>query len=716
MTGEYNSWLVILSIVVAVTVSYTALHLAARVMQERGAASRAWLIGGAIAMGVGIWSMHFIGMLAFTLPIPLVYGWGRTLASLAIAIASSGFALAIVGREENTNTHLVVSAGVMGMGIGTMHYAGMNALQIVPMIRYEPLLVVASFVISIAASFVALWLAFRLRSGDSWKIHIARLSAAVVMGCAIAGMHYTGMAASRFSPDSYCIGNPTSSQYWLAITIAVAALSLLAITLILILYDAHLESRGRQHNLQLEKANEQLQHLTTHDPLTGLPNRLLLTDRLEQSSVRADRHGVGFAVMVLDLDRFKQVNDSLGHQAGDETLKEIARRLASVMRRTDTLARLGGDEFVLVLNELRSLSEAEMLADKVLQTVRRPLSISGVEVHVSPSIGIATYPEHAKDSTQLLVHADAAMYAAKRAGRNNYQIFAPTMSAFTRERLDLENGLRSAIAGNQLELHYQPKVDVATGRIGSAEALVRWRHPQRGLLSPGDFILLAEETGLILTLGNWVLRQACKQTRSWHHSGFTGLRVAVNLSAQQLKQKNLVREVQSALEDSKLEARFLELELTETTVMQDAEQSVRVLRELSDLGVRISVDDFGTGYSSLSYLRRLPLDKLKIDRSFIRGVATSTQDAAIVRAIVYLAHSLHLTVIAEGVETVDQLEFLRQAGCDQYQGFHCSGPMTPEAFTALLRERRAGKQQPPSSTPDPGDSVVLRNLRKLHKV
>jgi diguanylate cyclase (GGDEF)-like protein len=543
-------------------------------------------------------------------------------------------------------------------------------------------------------------------------MQLARAGAALGMGLAISGMHYTAMAASRFAASSYCLnqgaGGVGVDSRWLAV--GIAALGLLAITTILLIYDAHLESSVRRYNELLEDVNAQLRHAATHDALTGLPNRLLLADRLEQAIARSQRHGVRFAVLVIDLDRFKAINDSLGHIAGDELLKEVARRLSLLVRREDTLARLGGDEFVLLIHEISTPQDAELVARKALAQVAIPTNLSGLEVHVSPSIGISLCPDDGSSAEALLQHADAAMYHAKKTGRNTLQFFAPAMNAFARERLELESGLRAALAQREFELHYQPKVEIASGRIESAEALIRWRHPKRGLIAPGGFIPLAEETGLIEPIGEWVLNEACRQARAWQSTGLH-LRIAVNLSARQFRQENLIDTVRGALARAGLEPRYLELELTETAVMQDAESSVQIMRRLSDLGVRISVDDFGTGYSSLSYLRRLPLDKLKIDRSFIREIVTSHDDAEIVRAIVSLAHTLHLKVIAEGVETEEQLIFLRSLGCDQYQGYYCSPPLPPLEFVALLPYRPTDQStRVPASLED---TMIARVLRQV---
>jgi diguanylate cyclase (GGDEF)-like protein len=688
MIGTYNPWLVCLSVFVAILVSYTALNLAIRVSSATGPSARLWHAGGAIAMGGGIWSMHFIGMLAFSLPIPLSYDIGTTLGSLAIAIAISGYALRIAGRRRASLGELAMSAVVLGFGICAMHYSGMSAIEILPVITYEPELLVASVAIAVVASFAALWLLVRQRLQHTLQAHLTTAGAAVIMGLAISGMHYTGMAASKFSPDSFCLTATGANGTWLAVTIALLSLGALALTLILLFYDAHLQ-RSRTHAAELQRANAQLQHLATHDALTGLPNRVLLTDRIEQAIAQADRSSRSFALLMVDLDRFKSINDSLGHEAGDALLCQVAERLRASLRKVDTLARIGGDEFVIVLNGVTGPHDVEVVLSNVLSTVGRPLELESIEVQTSPSIGVSLYPHDGTDPQTLLKHADAAMYHAKKMGRNTFQFFAPDMNAFTRERLELESALRSAVCRREFVLHYQPKVSFVNGHIVSVEALVRWNHPTRGLVPPGDFIPLAEETGLILPIGAWVLNEACRQLHDWHAAGLTHLRMAVNLSAQQFREKNLLDVVRKALADASLEPRFLEIELTETAVMQDAGHSAAILRSLSELGVRISVDDFGTGYSSLSYLQRFPLNKVKIDRSFVREIVRSHGDSEIVRAIVSLAHSLQLAVIAEGVETKEQLDFLNRIGCDQYQGYFCSPPVPPAELEALVTRKLA---------------------------
>ena len=438
----------------------------------------------------------------------------------------------------------------------------------------------------------------------------------------------------------------------------------------------------------LETANKQLRHLATHDALTGLPNRVLMDDRIGQCIALADRQGQTFAVIVLDLDRFKVVNDSFGHRVGDELLREVAQRLKSVVREIDTVARLGGDEFVLIITQSPERDEIQAVASRIIEVMQAPVRIAGVEIHTSPSIGIAVYPHDASTTETLLAHADAAMYYAKQQGRNNFQYFVPRMNTATQEKVRLESDMHVALEQKQFELHYQPKVNTATGVMHGAEALLRWTHPELGVIPPSKFIPIAEECGLIGALGAWVVREACRQARAWQLDGLPPLRIAVNLSASQFRQGDIVSIIRDALDAVGLDARYLEVELTESVVMSDPEESIAILEKLSTMGVLVSIDDFGTGYSSMSYLRRFPIDKIKIDRGFISEAMSRPDDASIVRAIVSLAHNLRLKVVAEGVESSEQLEFLKTLGCDQYQGFHYSPALPASQFLALARSKR----------------------------
>ena len=685
MNAIYNPWLVRLSIVLAMLVSYTALRLAARVADGDRRQARIWMIAGASAMGFGIWTMHFVGMLALSLPVPLGYDAPTTAVSLALAIATSGFALKMAASQKLNFVRLVGGALVMGIGIAAMHYSGMAAITIRPGIVYDPFLVALSIGIAVAASFVALWLFFQLRHGNTTQQFLIRIAAAVAMGLAISGMHYTGMFASRFTAGAICTGGVRLDSPWLAVSIGICGLALLVVTLVTGIYDAHLHSRTSAHAVNLQAINAKLQHQATHDALTALPNRAFFVDRLTQEISRAERHARSFAILVIDLDRFKVINDTLGHAAGDELLIDVATRLRSAVRREDVVARTGGDEFLMLLPDLTSRSSVSGIATQIGAELDKAFMIKGLPVHSSASIGISIFPTDGDKADVLVAHADEAMYFAKQSGRNTFQFFNEGMSVFSQERLDLENDLRHALPNQELEVHYQPKMDVDTDRINSVEALLRWHHPTRGMVSPADFIPLAQESGLMFAIDEWVLRQACKQAREWQLAGLPFLRVAVNVSPVHFRQPKFLYAVRSALGDFQLEPRFLEVELTETTVMDNAEGAVNVLEELSRMGVLVSIDDFGTGYSSMSYLRRLPMDKLKIDRSFINDLTTSSDASSIVQAIISLAHSLRLKVVAEGVENAAQLEQLRLMGCDQYQGFYRSKAVPPLEIAELVK-------------------------------
>ncbi len=445
-----------------------------------------------------------------------------------------------------------------------------------------------------------------------------------------------------------------------------------------------------------KKAQHQLQHLAHHDGLTGLPNRIVFNDRVHQALALARREKQVSAILFLDLDRFKIINDTLGHSVGDHLLREVARRLKSCVREVDTVARLGGDEFAVILAKLGSRADAEQVAGKFLRALARSAQIDEHELFITTSIGISYFPEHGEDVETLLKRADTAMYQAKSHGRNNYQIYDAKMEQGSQRRLVLESGLRKALNNNEFLLNYQPKVDVESGRITALEALIRWQHPELGLLGPPDFIALAEETGLIVPIGEWVLREVCRQNRAWQDAGLPKVRVAVNLSGFQLQHQGLVETVADILKETGLSGDSLEIEITETVIMQNPEYVAGLLNRLSEIGIHISIDDFGTGYSSLAHLKRFSVNTLKIDRSFVKDIEESSADEAITSAIISMGRSLNLQVIAEGVETEGQFALLKQKHCDEMQGYLFSRPVSPDEMARLLRDgldRRSGSEE-----------------------
>jgi len=448
---------------------------------------------------------------------------------------------------------------------------------------------------------------------------------------------------------------------------------------------------GTSHNVSKRKrAEERAEFLATRDALTGLPNRVLLHDRLEQSVFNAARHHTGFGFMFIDLDRFKTINDSLGHQVGDELLKRVALRLTACVRATDTVARLGGDEFAVILENLGNDDSegAQAVAEKMIAAMGAPMLIDNQHLSTSCSIGISVYPADGKDSATLMKNADVAMYYAKEKGRNNYQFFSSEMNAKAQDRLSVENYLRLALRRNELVIHYQPRMRMSDGALVGVEALIRWQHPRRGLLGPDKFINVAEESGLIVPMGEWVLENACLQLRQWQKSLLDGLRLSVNISVGQVADgERLFRAVETAVQKAGIDPATLELELTESHLMQNIDEKAALLHRLGQLGVGLSIDDFGTGYSSLSYLKTLPVDSIKIDSSFVRDIHEDANDEAIIKAILAMAHSLHLSVVAEGVETKQQFDALKELGCDEFQGFYASAALAPPQFEKWSGER-----------------------------
>jgi diguanylate cyclase (GGDEF)-like protein len=654
LTSSFDARLVALSVIVAVLSSFVALDLARRVHSADQASSRYWLAGGSLAMGTGIWSMHFVAMLAFSLPIRLGYDIAITTLSWVAGVGASWIALSVARHSKPEWKRIGGGALAMGAGICMMHYTGMAAMQITPGIEWNYGWVAISALIAVAASFTALTIFFLMRTQED-------------------------RAAPQLDPT------------WCAVVIGGAAISMLAVTLVASILDARLQSRTAVLVTSLKEANQELQMIALLDNLTKLPNRLLLSDRLEQAVGRSRRSGNVIALLFVDLDGFKTVNDSLGHPVGDQVLQAIAARLNGIVRESDTVARIGGDEFVVLVEAVEDRTALALMAERIERAVRMPISLNDDEVQLSASIGIAVFPDDALDENQLLAHADAAMYSAKSSGKNTHRFHDPATTVSAAGLMADLRDLRQALQRQEFELYYQPKLSPDGSEMVGVEALIRWRHPQRGLVLPNHFIPIAERFGLIAEIGSWVLDEGCRQMREWQDQGWT-VPMAINLAAQQIRQPDLVTEIEQTLARYKLNPGQLTLELTESQAMDDASQTLELLNRLEQIGVKIAIDDFGTGYSSLSYLRRFHVNELKIDGSFVRDVEHSEDARSIVAAVVQLAHSLNLRVVAEGVENLKQSEFLSSMKCDELQGYYYSRPVPASELEHRLRSRGAGEE------------------------
>ncbi|WP_077000138.1 bifunctional diguanylate cyclase/phosphodiesterase [Variovorax sp. KK3] len=701
LATRHDPLFVAASLLVATFASYVTLDLARRVARG-GRARRLWWLGGSLAMGTGIWAMHFVGMLGFETGLPLGYRWQPTLLSWIAAVAAAAVALGIAARSRLTPALLLCGSASMAAGICTMHYLGMHAVELEPGIVWRPAMVVASIVIAWTASAVALGLFFVLRTQRGTRRLKLQVASALVMGGAIGGMHYTGMGAAQLPLDSVCLSADGLAGPPLAALVTIATLVILAGALLLSAIDAMAQAREsklttslHQANQDLRVANDALQRKAFEDPLTGLPNRALFDDRLGHAvsrvarTVRGGSAGRGsagdrVAVLFVDLDGFKPVNDSFGHEKGDAVLREIAQRLQHSVRESDTLARLGGDEFVVMIEARDAEVAAQALAQRIIGGLRRLMSMNGQDVEMSCSIGIAVFPDHDDTGQRLLACADAAMYTAKRAGGGTWVVYDRSMAGDATEQLLMHQALRHAIERSELALHYQPKVSAKNGQVHGFEALLRWQHPQRGPVSPGIFIPLAERFGLIGTIGNWVVEEACRQLAQWQDEG-VDCRIAVNLSPYQLRHPGLPMHIRDCLERHGVHPSRLVCEITETALMETLGAESDVLDQISKLGVRLSIDDFGTGYSSLAHLRSIPARQLKIDRSFVVDLAVDSDARAVLDAIVRLAHALRMEVVAEGVETHEQQVVLTQLGCDVLQGYFIARPMPAAAVTPWLQ-------------------------------
>jgi diguanylate cyclase (GGDEF)-like protein len=695
LSASYDPATVLASFLIASLSSFVALDLARRARSRERGVALAWWIGGSVVMGTGIWCMHFVGMLAFSLPIDLGYTPSLTALSWFAGVAASAVALHMASRPRLGWRALATGSLSMGAGISAMHYTGMAALDMLPGIVWNAALVAASVLVAILASAAALLIFFALRRVRGPSRLALQAVAALVMGLSICGMHYTGMAAAGFPWNAVCLSAGQLGGEGLGLVVGVSTVALLSLVLFTSTLDARLQGSNarlarslQQVNSRLVEANEALSRQALHDPLTGLPNRALFEDRtrhaldrcrrLAASQGQAERLGVVF----VDLDGFKAVNDSLGHAAGDELLREAALRLRHAARISDTVARIGGDEFVLLLEGAGSVVDVAAMAQRLVGELARPFVLGDRPVEISASIGVVVYPDQC-EGDKLLARADAAMYAAKRAGGNGFVFFESRMESDVEQQLSLQGELRHAVERGQLRLVYQPKVDSQRGTVCGVEALVRWRHPERGLLSPAVFVPLAERFGLIGGIGQWVLEEACRQMQAWSRQGLQ-LPVAVNLSMHQLRDPQLAERIGRTLEQHGVSPSHLLCEVTESVAMEDPKTTQRTFEGLQRIGVFVSIDDFGTGYSSLSHLRQLPARQLKIDRSFVRDLEGSSDARAIVSAIIHLAHELGLSVVAEGVETLGQRDILVAMDCDELQGYCYAKPMDPDHLVAWI--------------------------------
>ena len=856
------SWdhsLVFVSIAVAVVGSYAALMHAQRMRDSTGKAALAWMMVGAITLGLAIWSMHFIGMLAFHLPIELNYDLTLTLLSGLPAIAAAFLGFYVLRKPVIATKNIILAGIMMGAGIAAMHYTGMAALKMSPSIEYNSAYIVLSVAIAIVAAWGALFMMYR---GDEIKLHanLRFILGSLVMGAAISGMHYTAMQELTIRPGSVCLVNGARidrdilallaafiSLFWFvtsnistmfdqrsakknahainqlrlahaeleesannkalemtkelrasetkANTVIEAALDCIItldsagditefnpaaertfgysreqiigkpfLTLIPLRFHEErnagflryattgksdllgkrteqfaLNSDGKEFPVEItlvatkvedssyitgflrditnrKKAEADIHSLAFYDPLTQLPNRRLLQDRLQRALSSGVRHNQYAAILFIDLDNFKTLNDTRGHSIGDLLLIEAAQRLVNCVRSDDTVARLGGDEFVVILEGLsdslgQASIQAKVVSDKVLHAFNQAYYLQNQEHYSTPSIGICFFRNQAQSQEpsealsqelsvdELLKRADTAMYQAKHAGRNTMRFFDPAMQAALEARTLLAQDLRQAIAQKQLALHYQAQINKAHQIVG-AEALLRWSHPTLGDIPPTEFIALAEDTGLIVPIGHWVLEAACKQIKQWEANPSSAhLQLAVNISARQFHQPDFVEQLELILQNTGASANKLKLELTESSMLDNIEDSIEKMLTLLTLGIQFSMDDFGTGYSSLTYLKRLPLTQLKIDRSFVRDLSTDVNDAAIVKTIIGMAHTLGMEVVAEGVETQEQHEFLLKNNCQIFQGYLFSQPVAAEAFNQLVEN--GFDSYPHSSAPKP---------------
>jgi len=676
---SHNPFLVLLAYLVACAAGFGTLDMAERVGHvEDPTARRRWRWLGAGCLAGGIWSTHFISMLAFQAPIAIHYELIMTFVSLVIALIASLFAMQTLSHAHLRFNQYLLASVWMGLGIALMHYVGMSAMRSQAQVYFESGLFMASVAIAIGASLAALLLSSYLRNGTGVFHQLLKYAASLVLGAGILSMHFTGMAAMQMLiPNGSNLQLPIDhNPLQLGLSVAVITLLVIGSSISAALADKKLQHKERDLRRvnallsELDQARASLQQVAHYDALTSLLNRRGFNQIFAEKVAEKTATNGMMAVIFLDIDHFKRINDSLGHDAGDQLLTVLASHIKSSVRsHADVVARFGGDEFCILIN-IHHREEARHMAQRIMQKMKEPIELAGRRMVMTTSIGISLFPEDGQTCEELLKTADLALYQSKDAGRNSLHFFSSNLKTRAFLELQLEEELRAALrTRNELVLFYQPIFDMKLGKVTRLEALVRWQHPQHGLLAPDRFIGIAESNGLIAELDHWVLRQACHDLSLLSDRGYTELTMAVNCSALNLARDELADEIEAALRFAGIAANRLELEVTENALMGNISSTLALLRQIRALGVSLAIDDFGTGYSSLAYLKRLPLNTLKIDRSFIQDIPKSTADSEIVQAIIGMAHTLHLEVVTEGVETQAQFELLLQHGCDFIQGY-----------------------------------------------
>ncbi len=642
-----------------------------------------WLLAGGLCVGTGVWAEHFVGLLSIDLPIKVGFNPHLTLLSWLLTVMVMTLIQAQLSRPHLAWAWRLVGVVVAGGGLSWMHYLGVQSLSITPAIGWDASYAWLPAAIALSGATVAS-ISVRSVLDSAASPPLARiLVAAATCGVLLRAFQWTMLSAVRVPQGAQSLAADQLSGAALVDLVAFATVLLLAITYITATLAKRLRVQNEHLSHTLRSAHHELASSAWRDVLTQLPNRQGFEHELTLATQACDRNHGELSVMLVNLDGFKIVNDSFGHGAGDALLRQVATRLGRLVRRDDVLARAAGDEFLLALKDTHDRAAIAVLAQRVSDAIGQIFMVDGHEMVMSCTIGIAHYPSDGPASA-LLVHAGAAMQAAKRAGGGTHCFFEPDMAESSVGQIDMQRDLRSAVTHSQLLLHYQPKRHARNGQISGTEALLRWKHPERGMVSPAEFIPVAERFGLIGALGNWVIDEACRQVRCWLDQGLR-LPVAINLSVHQLRQPDLVDRLRTALARHRVDPALLICEITESVAMENSQTSLRVFEQLAAIGVQLSIDDFGTGYSSLSYLRKLPARQLKIDRSFVKDLEHSGDARAIVEAVVQLAHALGLQVVAEGVETQGQHDILLELGCDELQGYLLARPMTAEALGEWLR-------------------------------